>query len=45
MAYGIVVGGSTGTKRRAAKMLSDFEFKAKPGAPSPGGGGKRGVLM
>ena len=32
-----MVGGSTGTKRRAAEMLSDFEFKAKPGAPSPSG--------
>ena len=30
-------GGSAGTKRRAAEMLSDFEFKAKPGAPSPSG--------
>jgi hypothetical protein len=32
-----VVGVSTGTKRSAADMLSDFEFKAKPGAPSPSG--------
>jgi hypothetical protein len=30
-----VVGGSAGTKRRAAGVLSDFGFKAKPGAPSP----------
>jgi hypothetical protein len=29
-----VVGG---TKRRAAAILSDFGFKAKPGAPSPSG--------
>jgi hypothetical protein len=28
-----VVGGSTGAKRRAAEMLSGFEFRAKPGAP------------
>jgi hypothetical protein len=31
------VGGSAGTKRRAAAILSDFGFKAKPGAPSPSG--------
>ena len=31
------VGGSAGTKRRAAVILSDFGFKAKPGAPSPSG--------
>jgi hypothetical protein len=30
----VVVGG---TKRRAAAILSDFGFKAKPGAPSPSG--------
>jgi hypothetical protein len=30
----VVVGGSAGTKRRAAVILSDFGFKAKPGAPS-----------
>jgi hypothetical protein len=30
----VVAGGSAGTKRRAAEMLSDFEFKAKPGAPA-----------
>jgi hypothetical protein len=32
-----VVGGSAGTKRRAAEALSDFGFKSKPGAPSPSG--------
>jgi hypothetical protein len=31
----VVAGGSAGTKRRAAAILSDFGFKAKPGAPSP----------
>ena len=30
-------GGSAGTKRRAAEMLSDFVFRAEPGAPSPSG--------
>jgi hypothetical protein len=33
----VVIGGSAGTKRRAAVVLSDFGFKAKPGAPSPSG--------
>jgi hypothetical protein len=33
----VVAGGSARTKRRAAEMMSDFEFKAKPGAPSPSG--------
>jgi hypothetical protein len=33
----VVVGGSAGTKRRAAAILSDFGFKAKPGALSPSG--------
>jgi hypothetical protein len=33
----VVVGGSAGTKRRATEILSDFGFKAKPGAPSPSG--------
>jgi hypothetical protein len=33
----VVVGGSAGTKRKAAALLSDFGFKAKPGAPSPSG--------
>jgi hypothetical protein len=33
----VVVGGSAGTKRRAAAILSDFGSKAKPGAPSPSG--------
>jgi hypothetical protein len=33
----VVVGGSAGTKRRAAAILSDFGFKVKPGAPSPSG--------
>jgi hypothetical protein len=33
----VVVGGSAGTKRKAAAILSDFGFKAKPGAPSPSG--------
>jgi hypothetical protein len=34
-----VIGGSgsAGTKRKAAAILSDFEVKAKPGAPSPSG--------
>jgi hypothetical protein len=31
----VVVGGCAGTKRRAAAILSDFGFKAKPGALSP----------
>jgi hypothetical protein len=33
----VVVGSSAGTKRKAAAILSDFGFKAKPGAPSPSG--------
>jgi hypothetical protein len=33
----VVVGGSAGIKRRAAAILSDFGFKAKPGAPPPSG--------
>jgi hypothetical protein len=33
----VVIGGSAGIKRRAAAILSDFGFKAKPGAPSPSG--------
>jgi hypothetical protein len=33
----VVVGGSAGTKRKAAAILSDFGFKAKPGAPPPSG--------
>jgi hypothetical protein len=32
----VVGGGSAGTKRRAAAVLTDFGFKAKPGAPSWG---------
>jgi hypothetical protein len=32
-----VVGGSAGTKRSAAAILSDFGFKARPGAPPPSG--------
>jgi hypothetical protein len=35
----VVIGGSAGAKRRrAAAILSDFGFKAKPGAPTPLGG-------
>jgi hypothetical protein len=40
----VVVGGSAGARRRAAAILSDFGFKAKPGAPSPSGRSSRRLL-
>jgi hypothetical protein len=35
-----VVGGSAGTKRRAAEIVSNFEFKAKPVVLPPLRGGR-----